>query len=119
MIEKSPEAARLILFSSADFVADQTLQLASAVSGNEDYGGLQLISNSLDWSLEDQGLLAIRGRGHYARTLIPLEHDGRVLVESFNYALALIGLGIVFVVYRVLLGRKRAVYRCLLERRAP
>ncbi len=119
VIEKSPEAARLILFSSADFVADQTLQLASAVSGNEDYGGLQLISNSLDWSLEDQGLLAIRGRGHYARTLIPLEHDGRVLVESFNYALALIGLGIVFVVYRVLLGRKRAVYRCLLERRAP
>ena len=75
VIDKSPESARLVLFSSADFLSDQTLQLAANVGGQQDFGALQLMENAIDWSLEDAGLLSIRGRGHYARTLRPLGRE--------------------------------------------
>ncbi len=118
VIDKSAESARIVLFSSADFLSDQTLQLASSVSGNEDLGGLQLLNNSLDWVTEDQGLLSIRGRGHYARTLIPLDMSSRMTLEYLNYGLALVGLALVYVVQRLLQRRTRRYYQKLLEGRA-
>ncbi|NOY14579.1 MAG: ABC transporter permease, partial [Deltaproteobacteria bacterium] len=87
VIDKSPESARLILLSSADFLSDQTLQLASSTSGQQDLGALQLVENTIDWSLEDAGLLSIRSRGHYARTLIPLDRDSQKFYEYLNYLL--------------------------------
>ncbi len=118
VIDRSPESARIVLFSSADFVSDQTLQIASSVSGNEDLGGLQLINNSLDWVTEDQGLLSIRGRGHYARTLTPLNLSSRMVLEYTNYGLALFGLILVYLVQRLLQRRTRRHYQQLLEGRA-
>ncbi len=117
-IDKSPESARIILYSSADFLSDQTLQLAASVAGSEDLGGLQLLDNSLDWSLEDAGLLTIRGRSHYARTLLPLPQETRMTLEYVNYGIAVIGLLLVFGVYRLAQARRNSRYQRLLEGRA-
>ncbi len=116
VIDRSPESARIVLFSSADFLSDQTLQIAASVSGNDDLGGLQLLNNSLDWVLEDEGLLSIRGRGHYARTLVPLDLESRMILEYLNYGLALAGLLLVYVIQRLLQRRTRSHYQKLLER---
>jgi len=117
VIDKSPESARLILFGSSDFLTDQTLQLASSTSGQQEFGALQLIENAVDWSLEDAGLLSIRSRGHYARTLIPLERESQMVCEYLDYALVLGGLLIVFLFSRLRSRQIRNRYQQLLEGR--
>lgn len=89
VIERSPESARIILFASNDFLNDQVMQLASGISGTEYLGGTQLITNTVDWSLEDQSLLGIRSRGHFNRSLPPMGQDQRLFWESGNYVLAI------------------------------
>jgi ABC-2 type transport system permease protein len=89
VIEHSPESARIILFASNDFLNDQAMQLAGGISGTEYLGGVQLIANAVDWSLEDQSLLDIRTRGHFSRTLPPMGQDDRLLWEAGNYLLAI------------------------------
>jgi len=117
VIDRSPESARLVLFSSADFLSDQTLQLAADTGGQQQLGALQLVENTLDWSLEDAGLLSIRSRGHYARTLMPLAHDDQLLCEYLVYGASLLGLALVFVGYRLRRRRVRRNYQQLLEGR--
>jgi len=117
VIDHSPTSARLILFSSADFLSDQTLQLASSTEGQRELGALQLIENSLDWSLEDAGLLSIRSRGHYARTLIPLGREAQAQLEYLAYGLALFGLLLVFLFDRLQRRRTRRHFQLLLEGR--
>jgi ABC-2 type transport system permease protein len=115
VIEHSPESARIILFASGDFLTDQTLQLAAGASGRHDLGSLQLVTNSLDWALEDAGLLSIRGRGHYARTLVPLSREFQAGVEYLDYGLSLLGLLLVFMIYKLKSRRSRARYLRMLE----
>lgn len=118
VIDRSSEAARLVLFGSSDFISDQTLQLAASARGQQSLGGLQLMENAVDWSLEDPGLLSIRSRGHYARTLEPLARQSQMLVEYLDYGLALGGLLLVFLLSRLQLRRTRTRYQLLLEGRA-
>lgn len=59
---------------------------------------VQLLANTVDWSLEDRGLLSIRGRGHFSRPLMPMDKKVRMYWEYLNYALALAGLFAVFLV---------------------
>jgi len=118
VIDKSPESARLILFASADFLSDQTLQLAASVGGQQEFGALQLMENVIDWSLEDAGLLSIRGRGHYARTLRPLERETRMVIEYLNYGLVAAGLLLVYFLFRLQQRRTRRRYQHLLEGRS-
>lgn len=89
VIERSPESARLIVLSSNDFLSDQVLQLSGAVSGSAALGALQLAANAVEWAVEDQGLLSIRSRGHFNRTLPPMVQSARRFWEYVNYALAL------------------------------
>ena len=83
IIDKSPESARLFVFGSNTFLSDQTLGMIGSAEGTVYGNSLQLIANAVDWSLEDPTLLAIRSRGHFNRTLPPLEevaaHDARIL----------------------------------------
>ncbi len=72
IIDKSPESARLFVFGSNTFLSDQTLSMIGSAEGTVYGNSLQLIANAVDWSLEDRGLLAIRSRGHFNRTLPPL-----------------------------------------------
>ncbi len=46
------------------------------------------MANTVDWSLEEQGLLSIRSRGHFNRTLPPMEQDQQLYWESGNYVVA-------------------------------
>lgn len=92
VIERSPESARIILISSNDFLRDQVLALAGSAQQTQYLNTLQLAANAVDWSLEDAGLLSIRSRGHFNRTLPPMEHGTQLFWEYLNYGLAVVAL---------------------------
>lgn len=92
VIRRSPESARLILIGSSDFLRDDVLTLERSLSGAANLSGLQLVANAVDWSLEDSGLMSIRARGHFNRTLRPLPQTQQRLWEYGNYALAALSL---------------------------
>lgn len=100
VIEHSPASAGIILFSSNDFLRDDVLGLAGSALGSEYLGSLQLVTNAVDWSLEDEALLGIRGRGHFNRTLPPLAQATRMFWEYLNYALAALALVLVALWHR-------------------
>lgn len=92
VISKSPDSARLIIFSSNDFISDPVISMAGAASGGQYLGSLQLIANTFDWVLEDEGLSTIRARSNFNRTLPAMEESTRTFWEYFNYGLALFAL---------------------------
>lgn len=95
VIEKSPESSRIILFASNDFLSDQIIQMLGSAQQTEYVNTVQMVANAVDWSLEDKGLLSIRSRGHFNRTLPPMEQSAQIFWEYLNYALA--ALAIIFV----------------------
>jgi ABC-2 type transport system permease protein len=96
VIGHSPESARIILIASNTFATDAVLRLASEGGGTLYAQPLEFLQNTIDWSLEDRGLMAIRSRAQFARTLEPLERSGQLFWESLNYGLALLGLVLVW-----------------------
>lgn len=100
VIDHSAESARIILFASSDFLTDQVIQLSATAQGSDYLGGLQLMANSIDWSLEEQGLLNIRSRGHFNRTLPPMEREQQLFWEGANYAIAVVMLILLALVQR-------------------
>lgn len=107
VIEHSPESARLLVIASNSFVADQTLRMVGAADGTFYTGTVQMLVNLVDWALEDQSLTGIRARGHFNRTLPPLEEDSRFVIEYVSYALALFGVFVVWLVWRQIRSAKR------------
>ncbi len=75
VIDHSPESARIILFASNDFLADDMINLASMGLGTRYIKPVELLENAIDWSLEERALLAIRGRSQFSRTLDPLNQE--------------------------------------------
>lgn len=114
VIEKSPESARIIVFASNTFLTNTLLSIASRGLGTQYINPVQLASNAIDWSLEDRGLLTIRGRAHFSRTLAPLDKDAQMFWEYLNYGLALLGLVIVWLVRRQTNKRTRHRYQAVL-----
>lgn len=114
-IDKSPESARIILFSSNSFVNDTILGIGSSVLRSSYLNPVLLLANSVNWSLEDRELLSIRGRGHFSRTLLPMTRNLQVFWEYLNYGLALLGLALVWLVRRLMEKRKKHYYRTLLQ----
>ncbi len=100
VIERSPESARLFVFSSNGFLADQTLRMIGSADGTLYGNSVQLMVNVVDWALEDETLLGIRARGNFNRTLPPLDNDQQTLLEYLNYGLALVGIALVFFLHR-------------------
>jgi len=115
VIEKSPASARLVLVASNTFATDDALDLASQGMGTQYTQPLDFLQNAIDWSLEDRGLLALRGRSQFARTLVPLAEDEQRFWEYLNYALALAGLLGVAGWRRLQAGRNRQRYARILE----
>jgi ABC-2 type transport system permease protein len=115
VIDKSPESARIILLASNSFLGDTAIDLASVVSRSQYTNSVQLVENAIDWSLEDRGLLALRGRAHFNRTLMPLSQRTQMLWEYLNYGLALLGLAFVWLVYRRRDLRRRMHYQRILQ----
>ncbi|MFK7914356.1 MAG: Gldg family protein [Pseudomonadales bacterium] len=95
VIERSAQSARLVVLGSNDFLADQFTQLIGSAEGTYYTNTAQLMANIIDFSLEDQSLVSIRSRGQFARTLPPMEVPEQRRIEYFNYALALVGIGLV------------------------
>ena len=110
VIEHSADSARIILFASNDFVSDDVVQLAASANGSQYLGGLQLIENTLDWALEDSGLLSIRSRGHFNRTLPPMAEGQQFFWEITNYLLAIVVLILLAVVQRYRQRRRSTQY---------
>jgi ABC-2 type transport system permease protein len=107
VIEKSPAISRIIVYASNEFLTDDILKITSMVNGSQYINPLSLMENTLDWVVADRSLLAIRSRGQFSRTLVPLSDEQKSFWEYLNYALALASLGVVFVVYRSISSRSR------------
>jgi ABC-2 type transport system permease protein len=114
VIERSPESARIILVASNTFATDTVLDLASEGMGTRYTAPLEFLQNAIDWSLEDRGLLAIRSRAQFARTLEPMSSTDQLFWEYLNYALALGGLALVWVWRRRVRRADRARYQSIL-----
>ncbi len=110
VIEKSPESARLVVFSSNDFLADQVTRMIGSANGTLYTGSTQLMANVVDYALEDQSLLSIRSRGQFNRTLPPLPESEKTQIEYLNYGLAVFGVGLVWLWRRIRSGQKRKHY---------
>ncbi|WP_089727296.1 Gldg family protein [Candidatus Thiosymbion oneisti] len=115
LVETSPPAARLILIGSASFLTDTAIGLATEATRTLYTQPLELIQNAVDWSLEDRGLLSLRGRGQYSRLLRPLTRHGQMIWEYLNYALALAGLALVYGLYRRSRRRRRSHYETVMS----
>jgi ABC-2 type transport system permease protein len=113
VISHSPESARIILFSSNDFLRDQVMHMESAANNSEYLNTAQLLNNAIDWSLEDAGLLSIRARGHFNRTLPPIGHNTRLTYEYSNYGLVVILLLLISVIQRWRKRSRHNLYRKL------
>lgn len=110
IIERSPDSARIILFSSNDFLRDQVLRFAGSAQRSEYINTLQLANNAVDWSLQDAGLLSIRSRSHFNRTLPPMEQSSQMFWEYLNYGLAAFILLMIAIVERFRRYRKQRRY---------
>jgi ABC-2 type transport system permease protein len=115
MIERSPESARIILFASNVFLTDTALNLSSTALRTRYLNPVQLVENAVDWSLEDRGLLAIRGRAHFSRTLPPLDRNSQMFWEYLNYALALVGLFLIWLIRRWVAMQRRFQYEAIMQ----
>jgi len=115
VINHSSEAARLILFSSNEFINDKSVGFLASGQGALYLNSYQLIANAVDWSLEDRGLLQIRSRGHFNQTLPPMEAGTQALWEYANYVWVIIGIALIYLYRRVMFSRKKRFYVAMLE----
>jgi len=88
--------------------------MTGSASGSGYLSTLQLVVNSIDWSLEDSGLLSIRSRGHFNRTLPPMEREQQLFWETLNYFLAALALLIIGLIHRMRTRARQLSYLQLL-----
>jgi ABC-2 type transport system permease protein len=100
-IAESPESARLVVVGSAEFLDDVVLNLSASLSSDQYLLNLQFVQNAVDWSVEDQDLLAIRSRGTYTRLLKPLKESEQSFWEVLNYGVALLSVVVVGIVWNL------------------
>ena len=80
------------------------MRTIGAADGTVYTNSLELMANIVDWAVEDESLLSIRGRGHFNRTLRPMAEEQQRIWEYGNYYVALAELALVFGISR----RRRA-----------
>lgn len=114
VIDRSPDSARLIVIASNAFANDMSIQLASEGLRTFYSKPMEFLQNAIDYSLEDRGLLALRGRTQFARTLLPLTERDQMLWEYLNYGLALAGLIVVWGWRRLVRRADRVRYQQIL-----
>ena len=91
-VELSPETARLTVIGSAAFLDDIVFQISANLAPDRYLNSLKLLQNAVAWSTEDLDLLTIRVRGTTARVLNPLTERAQSFWEGANYAVALLAL---------------------------
>jgi ABC-2 type transport system permease protein len=100
-IPASPQSSRLVVVGSAEFLNDAVLGLSQSLSPERYLNNLTFLLNAIDWSVEDEDLLTIRARGVQARLLRDLTREQQSFWEGLNYAVALLGLVVIGVVWNV------------------
>jgi ABC-2 type transport system permease protein len=98
-VEKSPESARLVVIGSSEFLDDTVLGISRTLFQDRYLNNLQFLQNAVDWAVEDADLLSIRSRGTQARLLRPLSQGEQSFWEGLNYVVALLGLGVIGLVW--------------------
>ncbi len=101
LIERSPDNTRLIVLGSSEFVNDNVYQISANFGGDRFVSNLQLIANAIDWFTEDVSLAGIRSRGTVARILPPISSAAQNQWVIINYAVAILGLVIIAVVWQL------------------
>jgi ABC-2 type transport system permease protein len=91
-IETSPESARLIVIGSAEFLNDTVFNISSTLTRDRYLNSLQFMQNAVDWSAEDLDLLSIRAHSSTVHILNPMTEQQQSFWEGLNYALALLAL---------------------------
>lgn len=100
VIQYSPGSSRLIVVGSSAMFDDQATSLITQSLGTHYLKPEEFVQNVVDWSLADQGLLSIRSREQFARTLRPLSRESEEFWEYLNYGLALGGLVLIWLINR-------------------
>ena len=90
-----------MVIGSAEFIDDVVLDLSASLSADRYLLNLQFMQNVVDWSVEDQDLLAIRSRGAFTRLLKPLEEGEQSFWEVLNYGVALLAVIAIGVVWNL------------------
>lgn len=101
LIERSPDNTRIIVLGSAEFVNDTVYQISASFGGDRFLSNIQLIANAIDWFTEDVSLASIRSRGSAARILPPIHEAAQNQWVLINYAVAIIGLVLIGVVWQM------------------
>ncbi len=105
-VDKSPESSRIVVFSSSSFLGDTVLGISASVNGTSYLEPVQLIANTIDWATEDSGLMALRGRSHFSRPLLPMSREQQRFWEYLNYGLAVFGLLVIWLIKRIVKARR-------------
>jgi ABC-2 type transport system permease protein len=100
-IEVSPDSSRLVVIGSVEFVDDIVMEISRSLFQDRYLFNLQFLQNAVDWAVEDEDLLSIRSRGSYARMLKPMEEEEQRMWEFGNYAVALLAIIAIGVVWNV------------------
>ncbi len=101
VIESSPDTARLVVVGSAEFLDDTIFNISSRLTRDRYLNSLQFAQNAVDWSVEDLDLLSIRSRGSQAHVLNPMTEQQQSFWEGANYALALLSLLAIGVIWNM------------------
>ena len=101
LVERSPDNTRLIVIGSSEFLNDNVYQISASFGGDRFVSNLQLVSNAIDWFTEDVSLASIRSRGSTARILPPISESAQNQWALINYAVAIIGLVLIGVVWQL------------------
>lgn len=101
LIERSPANTRLVVFGSSELVNDTVYQISANFAGDRFVSNLLMIANAIDWFTEDASLASIRSRGSVARILPPISQEAQDRWVLINYAVAIIGLIAIGVVWQI------------------
>ena len=100
-IERSPDDTRLVVIGSSEFVNDNVYQISLNFGGDRFASNLQLVANAIDYFTQDLSLASIRSRGSITRILPPISAAEQNQWTILNYAVALIGLALIGIVWQV------------------
>ncbi len=78
---------------------DIVFELSSSLTQDRYLNSLQLLQNCVAWCTEDLDLLSIRSRGTQTRVLAPLTERQQSFWEGANYAVALLALVVIGIVW--------------------
>lgn len=94
---------RFLLYTDGDFPVNGPRDQARQVQPDN----INLFVNSVDWLVDETGLIALRTRGVVARPLDPLEDDTKALLKYSNFLAPIV---LVFV-YGLIRGQRRRIIR--------